>query len=218
MGDSEGELFENARREEGAERRPLADRMRPRSLEEFVGQDHLLGPGKVLREAVEKGRLFSMILWGPPGCGKTALAQSLAQCTRSHWIAFSAVLSGIKEIREEQQRLAETARDFVDRTQIRSGKNADGTGFYTHEKPELLPGLTRDGEHGAFYLKEGEPAVYEWFRRHGLGGLFKETIHHSTFKAELSRLIEEGVQLPEEIKYTLRPKIVFTGNLPEEEA
>jgi len=100
MKDETGELFEGEDRGEAKERRPLADRMRPRSLEEMVGQEHLLGPGKVLREAVERGRLFSMLFWGPPGCGKTALARVLAKATDSHWVAFSAVLSGVKEIRE----------------------------------------------------------------------------------------------------------------------
>jgi putative ATPase len=94
------DLFDRQEQEEGKERRPLAERMRPRSLEEVVGQEHLLGPGKVLREAVERGRLFSMLFWGPPGCGKTALAQVLATSTKSHWVTFSAVLSGVKEIRE----------------------------------------------------------------------------------------------------------------------
>ncbi len=79
---------------------PLAERMRPQSLDAFVGQEHLLGPGKVLRTALEKGTLFSMILWGPPGCGKTALAYLVARYTTCHWVAFSAVLSGVKEIRE----------------------------------------------------------------------------------------------------------------------
>ena len=100
MKDETGELFEIEEREEGKERRPLAERMRPRCLEEVVGQEHLLGPGKVLREAVERGKLFSMLFWGPPGCGKTALAHVLAKGTGSYWVAFSAVLSGVKEIRE----------------------------------------------------------------------------------------------------------------------
>jgi putative ATPase len=81
-------------------RRPLADRMRPRTLEEVVGQDHLLGPGKVLRAAIESGELHSMILWGPPGSGKTTLASLLAQVAGAHFVAFSAVLSGVKEIRQ----------------------------------------------------------------------------------------------------------------------
>jgi putative ATPase len=100
MKDETGGLFEIEEREEGKERRPLAERMRPRCLEEVVGQEHLLGPGKILREAVERGKLFSMLFWGPPGCGKTALAHVLAKGTGSHWVAFSAVLSGVKEIRE----------------------------------------------------------------------------------------------------------------------
>lgn len=101
MNDFTEDLFERKPEETpGPERRPLADRMRPSCLEAFVGQEHLLGPGKILREAMERGRLFSMIFWGPPGCGKTALASLLAHHTHCHWIAFSAVLSGVKEIRQ----------------------------------------------------------------------------------------------------------------------
>ncbi|MEI9479270.1 MAG: replication-associated recombination protein A [Deltaproteobacteria bacterium] len=79
---------------------PLAERMRPKGLEEFVGQDHLLGPGKILRQAIESDQLPSMILWGPPGSGKTTLARVIASTTGAQFIAFSAVLSGVKEIRE----------------------------------------------------------------------------------------------------------------------
>ncbi len=79
---------------------PLAERMRPRRLEEFVGQGHLLGSGKFLRRMLESGRIFSIILWGPPGSGKTTLARMIAQYTRGHFVQFSAVLSGVKEIRE----------------------------------------------------------------------------------------------------------------------
>ena len=78
---------------------PLADKMRPRALDEFVGQSHLLGPGSLLRLAIEEDRLFSMIFWGPPGSGKTTLARVIAHETKSHFVSFSAVLSGVKEIR-----------------------------------------------------------------------------------------------------------------------
>jgi putative ATPase len=78
---------------------PLADKMRPRALDEFVGQSHLLGPGSLLRRAIEEDRLFSMIFWGPPGSGKTTLARVIAHETKSHFVSFSAVLSGVKEIR-----------------------------------------------------------------------------------------------------------------------
>ena len=96
------ELFAEPDRGTGAPRppAPLADRMRPRSLDEIVGQEHLLGPGRVLRAAIETGELHSMILWGPPGSGKTTLASLMASVTGARFVAFSAVLSGVKEIRE----------------------------------------------------------------------------------------------------------------------
>jgi putative ATPase len=86
--------------------RPLADRLRPQSLDEYVGQSHLLGPGAPLRRALESGRPHSMILWGPPGTGKTTLARLVAQGARAEFIALSAVLAGIKDIRA----VVETAR------------------------------------------------------------------------------------------------------------
>jgi len=79
---------------------PLADRIRPRTLDEFVGQSHLLGPGRALRQAIEGGALHSLILWGPPGTGKTTLARILATITGADFVAFSAVTSGIREIRD----------------------------------------------------------------------------------------------------------------------
>jgi len=79
---------------------PLADRMRPSTLDEVVGQEHLLGPGRVLRAAIESGELHSMILWGPPGSGKTTLASLMAHVAGARFVAFSAVLSGVKEIRQ----------------------------------------------------------------------------------------------------------------------
>ena len=79
--------------------RPLADRMRPRSLAEFVGQPHLLGPGKPLSAALAAGRLHSLILWGPPGTGKTTLARLIAQASQAQFIALSAVMAGVKDIR-----------------------------------------------------------------------------------------------------------------------
>src|SRR5437016_2786485 len=79
---------------------PLAERMRPRTLEEYVGQSHLLAPGKPLRRAIESGAMHSLVLWGPPGTGKTTLARILAGVAGADFVAFSAVTSGIKEIRE----------------------------------------------------------------------------------------------------------------------
>ena len=79
---------------------PLADRMRPESLDEYVGQQHLIGENKVLRKMIERDEVQSMIFWGPPGVGKTTLAQIIAKTTKSQYITFSAVNSGIKEIKE----------------------------------------------------------------------------------------------------------------------
>ena len=79
--------------------RPLAERMRPRNLDEFVGQRHAVAAGSIIRTAIEQDRIFSMIFWGPPGCGKTTLARIIASATRSFFVHFSAVLSGVKEIR-----------------------------------------------------------------------------------------------------------------------
>jgi len=79
--------------------RPLADRMRPRSLEEFVGQRHILGPGKPLTASIAEGRLHSLILWGPPGTGKTTLARLIARASNAQFIALSAVMAGVKDIR-----------------------------------------------------------------------------------------------------------------------
>jgi putative ATPase len=93
-------LFDTTPLDSSADKsRPLADRMRPRSLEEFAGQEHILGPGKPLRVQIERDQLNSVILWGPPGVGKTTLALLIAKITRCEFIPFSAVLSGIKEIK-----------------------------------------------------------------------------------------------------------------------
>ncbi len=104
----------------GAERpdAPLAERMRPRTFDEFVGQEELLAPGRPLREAIERDLLQSIILWGPPGTGKTTLARIIADRTKARFVSFSAVLSGIREIRDvmaeaERQRRSAGRRTIV---------------------------------------------------------------------------------------------------------
>ena len=88
---------------------PLAERMRPRSLEELVGQEHLVGPGKPLRVQIERDDASSMIFWGPPGVGKTTLAKIIAETTKASFIEFSAVTSGIKEIKQVMVTAAKAA-------------------------------------------------------------------------------------------------------------
>ena len=94
---------------------PLASRLRPATLEEFAGQEHLLGPGKVLRRIIESDLVSSMIFWGPPGVGKTTLARIIANRTKSAFVDFSAVTSGVREIRQVMQQ-AESARQLGQRT------------------------------------------------------------------------------------------------------
>ncbi|MDX2348805.1 MAG: AAA family ATPase, partial [Porticoccus sp.] len=96
---------------------PLASRMRPRSLDEFAGQGHLVGEGKSLREAIQSGQLHSMVFWGPPGVGKTTLANIIADSVEAHLESISAVLSGVKEIRAAVAR-AEEERDCRGRQTI----------------------------------------------------------------------------------------------------
>src|SRR5579863_10148079 len=94
---------------------PLAERMRPRSLQELIGQEHLVGPGKPLRVQIDHDDPGSMIFWGPPGVGKTTLAKIIAETTHANFMEFSAVLSGIKEIKQVMA-AAEQAAEFQSRT------------------------------------------------------------------------------------------------------
>ena len=96
----EPNLFEEYQKEKLSESTPLAERLRPQTLDEIVGQSHLIGPGKVLRNMIEKDSVPSMIFWGPPGVGKTTIANVIARTTNARFINFSAVTSGIKEIKE----------------------------------------------------------------------------------------------------------------------
>ena len=95
---------------------PLADRMRPGNLKEFVGQEHLVGPNKILQRLVENKELVSLILWGPPGVGKTTLASIVAQSVDAHFVSFSAVLSGVKDIREVIEEAREQLKYYNKKT------------------------------------------------------------------------------------------------------
>jgi putative ATPase len=110
------DLFAQAAERESASRAPLADRMRPTSLAELLGQEHLTGPGRLLRRAVEGGALPSLILWGPPGTGKTTLARLLAGASQAAFVQMSAVLAGVKDIREAVAQAQERARLHGQRT------------------------------------------------------------------------------------------------------
>jgi putative ATPase len=135
--------------------RPLAERMRPRNLDEFCGQVHVVGEGTLIRNAIEQDRIFSMILWGPPGCGKTTLARIIAGETRSHFLHFSAVLSGVKEIRgviaeaQNQQKLYRKRTIlFVD--EIHRFNKAQQDAFLHHVESGLITLIGATTENPSF--------------------------------------------------------------------
>ena len=136
--------------EEDVSGRPLADRMRPRTLDEYVGQEHILGSGKPLRVQIEKGSLTSMILWGPPGSGKTTLASLIARRNRADFVPFSAVMSGIKEIKtvmadaERARRAGHITVIFVDEIHRFNKAQQDAFLPYVERGDVVLIGATTE--------------------------------------------------------------------------
>jgi len=112
------DLFSHAAQERIRQEAPLAARMRPRTLDEFAGQSHIIGPGRLLRRAIQADQLSSLIFYGPPGTGKTTLAMVIANSTRSHFITINAVLAGVKEIREAIEVARERRELYGQRTTL----------------------------------------------------------------------------------------------------
>ncbi len=134
----------------GGGKRPLAERMRPERLEDYIGQEHILGPGKPLRRQIERDELTSIILWGPPGVGKTTLAKLIARVTRCEFIPFSAVLSGIKEIKavmadaERLRRMGQRTILFIDEIHRFNKAQQDAFLPYVERGDIILIGATTE--------------------------------------------------------------------------
>ncbi|MCL4237688.1 MAG: AAA family ATPase [Anaerolineae bacterium] len=145
------DLFDYSRQQQQRLTGPLAQRMRPRTLEEFVGQDHIIGPGRLLRRAIEADQLTSIILWGPPGTGKTTMANIIANRTRRHFSRLNAVTSGVKELREliaaAQERLGMYGQGtvlFIDEIHRWNKAQQDGLLPYVEDGTVVLIGSTTE--------------------------------------------------------------------------
>jgi putative ATPase len=168
---------------------PLADRMRPRSLEEYVGQEHILGPGKPLRTQIESGHLSSLILWGPPGSGKTTLAALIAQGSRSDFVPFSAVLAGIKEIKavmvdaERARRLGRRTVLFIDEIHRFNKAQQDAFLPYVERGDVVLIGATT--ENPSFEVNSALLSRTKVYSLHALA------------TAEIAALLRRALRTPE---------------------
>jgi len=149
------DLFEHQAKKTSAGQRPLADRMRPTRLDDFIGQDHAVGKGSLIRNAIEQDRIFSMILWGPPGSGKTTLAQIIAHHTKCYFVQFSAVLSGVKDIRQvidvaKEQRNIHGKRTILFVDEIHRFNKAQQDAFLHHVESGLITLIGATTENPSF--------------------------------------------------------------------
>ncbi len=173
------DLFDSGQGRNSSFFRPLADRMRPETLDEFVGQDHLTAKGSLLRKAIEDDRVFSLLLWGPPGCGKTTLAGIIARATKAEFVEISAVLSGVKDIRDiiaqaRERRTLYKGRTLLFVDEIHRFNKAQQDAFLHHVENGLIVLVGATTENPSF---EVIPALVSRCRVFTLKSLDPESIH-----------------------------------------
>ena len=191
------DLFDTKAQEAMNKNAPLADRIRPQSLSEVQGQDHVTGPGSLLARAVEQDRVFSMILWGPPGCGKTTLAGIISKETKGKCVKLSAVLSGVKEVREVIARAKDDLKLYNKRTllfvdEIHRFNKAQQDAFLFHVENGLITLIGATTENPSF---EVNPALVSRCRVFGLRALAHQDIVAILNRALTDR--DRGLDLPE---------------------
>jgi len=181
---------------------PLAARMRPRTLDDYIGQEHLLGPGKPLREAIERSQLHSMILWGPPGVGKTSLARMLAEQADARFETLSAVLAGVKEIRAavavaEQERFGAGRKTilFVDEVHRFNKAQQDAFLPYVEDGTVIFIGATT--ENPSFELNNALLSRCRVYVLRGLGPESLIRVMHSALADRERGLADKQLQLDE---------------------
>ncbi len=185
--------------------RPLADRMRPRSLERFIGQEHIVGEGKPLRRAIESDRLHSMIFWGPPGTGKTTLARLIAHHSGAQFLSLSAVLSGVKEIRHavEEARRARSLEGrstvlFID--EVHRFNKAQQDAFLPHVEDGTLVFIGATTENPSFELNNALLSRARTYVLKSLGPEELERVIDQALMDSESGLGESGLALEPDLK------------------
>lgn len=172
------DLFDHTAGQDMAGAAPLAERMRPRRLEDVVGQDHITAKGALLERAVAEDRVFSMILWGPPGCGKTTLANVIAAQTKNQWVKISAVLSGVKEVRQiieeaKERRRLHNRRTLLFVDEIHRFNKSQQDAFLFHVENGLITLIGATTENPSF---EVNPALVSRCRVFTLNSLSLDAI------------------------------------------
>jgi putative ATPase len=198
------ELFEHPKKRERTKRAPLADRMRPKTVEEFVGQTHLLDEGRVLRLVLDRGEIPSMILWGPPGSGKTTLAFLIAERMRAAFVPFSAVTAGIKDIKEvikqaewHEQREGRRTILFVD--EIHRFNKAQQDAFLPHVEKGTITLIGATTENPSFEVIAPLLSRVKVFRLHPLA------------EADLDHIVQRALEDPERGVGAAQPQLSPEG-------